>query len=293
MEKLNFSFQTDSEIVKSAYSLQANYLIEHSNTTGSTEKYCILYFSSHDIYYPNNENSFKTQILEKNKFEWYNTRIIKGEKHIFIRDIKKQWYLTGINSQINSIEKLYEFLHAETLGYKTISIGSSAGGYAAVLFGSMLNSETVLTFNGQFMLSDLLGSSPKKYSSETIDPIVFREKDNPAINKYYSLIPHIRNPKRIYYFFSNQSDWDLVQYNHISNSGLQLVPFRSNHHGIPFLKTSLSRVVNMPVVKMQQFVGKTNSPVIFSIKINGLIKTIMDSTIAASKYVSKKIKKRF
>ena len=175
MENLDspFVFQTDSNLVQESLN-NPNYLIEYSEADSIFEdKYCAVYFSSNNIYYPNTKYEFQKQILNKNRFEWYGARIQKASKHIFIRDNKKQWYLEGINNNFNSIEKLEAFLIKETKGYKTIMLGSSAGGYAAVLFGSLLKSEYILSFNGQFKLNDLL-----KSSNESIDPIIFREKNN-------------------------------------------------------------------------------------------------------------------
>lgn len=286
MEEPVIVFQTDSEVIEKAYMENLNYLIEFNEQVTQDDKYCILYFSSNDIYYPNNEQEFKRQILIKNKFEWYNTRIKVGAKHIFLRDIKKQWYLTGINYEINNIEKLLLFLKKETAGYKIITLGSSAGGFAAVLFGTYLNSEKILTFNGQFMISDRLSTS-----SEKIDPVIFREQNNPKINMYFSLRSHITNPQRIFYFYSDRSDWDISQYEHISDLQLQFIPFRTHHHGIPFLKTNLQEVVNMPAEKIQKFTNKFNHPVIFSINISGFFKTIRYITIVIYQLISKKLKK--
>ena len=289
MEKIDFVFQTDSQVIEDTYSENPNYLIEYSDNNKLGDKYCILYFSSNDIYFPNDEQSFRDQLLKKNKFEWYNTRIEKGEKHIFLRDIKKQWYLTGINQKINTIEKLYQFLQTETNGYKIIALGSSAGGFAAVLIGSMLNAEIIYTFNGQFMLSDLLSSSSKKYSSARIDPIIYREQNNPEINQYYSLRPYIKNAKSIYYFYSDRSNWDLDQFNHVSDFKIQFIPFRTSHHGIPFLRTNLKRILNKPTEQLQGFIGKVNNPFLFSIKIDGLFKTTKDIASLVLKLISRKI----
>ena len=110
METKSIVFQVDSKEVEQIYDNSKNYLIEYSSGKSNNENYCIIYFSSNDIYYPNNERAFINQIAVKNKFEWYNTRISKGVKHIFVRDIKKQWYLTGINKEINNIDKLFQFL---------------------------------------------------------------------------------------------------------------------------------------------------------------------------------------
>jgi hypothetical protein len=157
------------------------------------------------------------------------------------------------------------------------------------LLGSMLNAETIFTFNGQFMLSDLLSSSSKKISSEIIDPIIYREKNNPEINKYYSLRPYIKDSKSIYYFYSAQSDWDVEQFKHISDFNLQFIPFSTDHHGVPFLKSNLKILLNMPIDKTQRYVGKAISPITFSIIIDGPLKTTKDLIIILVKYIRKRV----
>ena len=145
METINksmFVFQTDSDIVRNVYDTQHNYLIEY-NEQCKDKTYCAVYFCSNDLYYPNVEDIFRKRIVEKNFFEWYNLRIEKAYKHIFVRDVFKQWYLSGINQSIDSPERLIEFLKNETDGYRTIMSGSSAGGYAAILYGSILKVERV------------------------------------------------------------------------------------------------------------------------------------------------------
>ena len=150
-----FVFQTDSKIVQDVYRNQPNYLIEY-NTQCTNKDYCAVYFCSNDIYYPNTEEIFKKRIIEKNFFEWYGSRIKKAYKHIFIRDVFKQWYLAGINSNINTPEKLIEFLRKETEGYHTVMLGSSAGAYAAILYGSLLQTKKVIAFNPQYELKSFL-----------------------------------------------------------------------------------------------------------------------------------------
>ena len=139
MEKLDntYVFQTDSETVRRVYETNNNYLIEYSK--GGDADTCAIYFSSNDIYYPNLEGIFTKRIVNKNFYEWYHTRINRASKHIFIRDVFKQWYLAGINAKIDSPEKLAAFLKQETQDYtNVITLGSSAGGYAAILYGSLI-----------------------------------------------------------------------------------------------------------------------------------------------------------
>ena len=269
MEKLKhpFVFQVDSDLVLKTFSYD-NYIIEYSKTN-EKDNFCAIYFSSHNIYYPNNKFNFEKNITKRNKFEWYNTRINVASKNIFLRDLKKQWYLNGINNQIDSVDKIYDFLKKETEGYKTIMIGSSAGGFAAVLLGSKLNSEYILSFNGQFFLSNLL-----KSSNEETDPIIFRQQNEPAINKYFSIKPFIHSPEKIFYFFSNKSKWDIENYKHINDLGINVISFNTNNHGIPFIKTALHKVINLRFDSLKLIGNKTYNPILFSFKYGSFLSTL-------------------
>lgn len=263
-------FQVDSQIVNQVYREYPNYLIEKS---GNTKK-CAIYFSSNDIYYPNTEEVFRKRIVEKNFFEWYKIRINDAGKHIFVRDVFKQWYLKGINRELDSIEKLATFLKKETAGYEVVTIGSSAGGYAALLFGHLLKAHTVMTFNSQFELKSRLISS-----NEFINPLLFRLKNTDAIN-YYD-ITNILNPStsitNIFYFYSEKSQEDICQYRHIENNiarQFHIIKFRTSHHGIPFLKTALKSVINMSVTDLMKFEHKSHHPIIFTIQCVGFKATL-------------------
>lgn len=270
MEKIKktcFVFQTDSDIVNQVYKENDNYIIEY-NEAGD-KKYCAIYFSSNDIYYPNSEDIFRKRIVEKNFFEWYNTRIEKAYKHIFVRDVFKQWYLCGINSKINTQEKLFDFLKEETKGYKTINIGSSAGGYAAILYGSLLDVEKILAFNPQFEIDSLLLST-----SESVNPLIFRYKETKR--KYFDIKDIIYNNTKIFYFLSLDSKWDFEQNLHIGDKkDIFRIKFSTSHHGIPFLKVALNKVLNLESDVLIKLSGNHNhNPILFTIKMVGIKKTI-------------------
>ena len=207
--------------------------------------------------------------MEKNFYEWYKIRVETASKHIFVRDVYKQWYLKGINDEIGSIEKLYEFLKAETEGYQVITVGSSAGGYAAVLFGSMLNATRVLAFNPQFEIQSLIIRS-----DETVNPLLHRLKNTEAA-KYFDLLSVTDfSATNIYYFCSIKSLWDIQQYNHIESiSSIHRLCFNTSHHGIPFLKVALPKVLNMSDYQLKQFEHSANSPLFFTIRHVGVIPT--------------------
>lgn len=266
--KRSFVFQTDSAIVQEAYQ-RDNYNIVF-NEACNNKSICAIYFSSNDIYYPNEASIFQKRILEKDFYEWYNTRVENAYKHIFIRDTHKQWYLSGINSRIDSPEKLLLFLKHETNGFSVITLGSSAGGYAAVLYGQLLGAEASLSFNGQFMLTDLLESS-----TEEINPLVFRFCYDEKMREYYSLKGFISRPETVFHFFSNKSNWDMSQINHISGIPINMLSFRTSHHGIPFLKVALKKVINTPIEQLRQYALRESHPFLFTIKFAGLKETVI------------------
>lgn len=279
----NYVFQTDSQAVKVAYTTFDNYYIDIDNT--QSKKYCALYFSSNNIYFPNQQDVFENAIVNKNRFEWYGTRIKKAHKHIFLRDIKKQWYLTGINSNIDNPISFIEFLKKETKGYKVITIGSSAGGYAAVLYGQLLNAETIYSFNGQFEINSLL-----ERSTEKIDPILFRECDNKDLRPYYDIKDFIVNPKTIHYFCSKNSSWDIGQYNHISAVPMNIYHFNTSHHGIPFIKSILPVLINNPIDGYKKYEGRKLNPILFSVRVGGLELTLKGLWVIAQNLFWKKLK---
>ena len=223
--KEHYSFQVDSEIVKEAYQNQDNYLIEYSDSIQN--EYCIIYFSSNDLYYPNADIAFKKQLLEGKRFEWYKTRINFGYKHIFLRDIQKQWHLGGINSRINTPEKLFTFLKNETKGYRVIALGSSAGGFSAVVFGQLLNADRIYTFNGNFEIHSKL-----KTSNEIICPLIFRNRENKGIVKWLDTRNFISNPSSIYYFHSIKSRQDIAKFTHVKDLSINVIKFNTSKSGI-------------------------------------------------------------
>ena len=264
-----WSFQVDASIVQLIRDTRDNFLVKYDKLCPSKD-YCAIYFSSNDIYYPNTEKIFRKRIVDQDAYEWYGTKINKAYKHIFLRDIYKQWYLKGINNNIDTPEKLLEWLRAETKGYKVIALGSSAGGYAAMLYGSQLHAERILTFNPQFEINSLF-----ERSDEAKNPILYRLRGTED-SKYFDLIQWIGNASyNIFYFYSSKSLWDVEQHQHIQNvKGIHQIGFSTSHHGIPFLKVALPKVLNMPTQDLYELESQTNNPIIFSIQMVGLKRAI-------------------
>lgn len=68
-----------------------------------------------------------------------------------------RYYLTGLKNNTNTLGETIEFIRrlTTTKKYKKIiALGCSAGGYAAILFGNILNFSKIIAFSPQTVLND-------------------------------------------------------------------------------------------------------------------------------------------
>jgi len=69
---------------------------------------------------------------------------------MFMKDMTEKWYLGGLKGLGKNIHHTITFLRRGIQNYdKVIFIGASAGGYASILFGSLLEVDAVVGFNPQ------------------------------------------------------------------------------------------------------------------------------------------------
>lgn len=221
---------------------ESNFLIEGSGD------YTVIYFSSLGII-PDNAELFKRNIIKNNSFEFYKTRINKNCKHIFVRDVNRSWYLKGINKTINTYEKLAEFLKKESKGTKIITIGSSAGGFAAVLFGILLNAVYVFSFNGQIEVK--------------------------TENVKFNLSDYVKNSDiPIFYMLSVNFEEDVVQLERIKNNeNVFVLSIKSNIHGVPVFSDALKKIINSDIDALKKLYSHKDNPIkerIFVLKHFGL-----------------------
>jgi hypothetical protein len=234
---------------------------------------CLIYFAGNAIY--QSTSDFIEKIVINNRFEWKKNILKSARKAIFVRDIKKQWYFDGINSEINSIPKLYKFLSKETEGFRTICIGVSSGGYAATLFGCLLNSCHVFNFSGQFCLLDYLHKNPAE------NPVLEKYKNDSSYQQYYSLRPLLEENHNIpiFYFFPAHCEMDLKQHQKVKYlTNIYEFKISSKKHGstcylVNFL--DLFRLRSEDLINLHsRYSGRTINKFIFSVRVSGLFKTI-------------------
>jgi len=74
---------------------------------------------------------------------------------IFLRDFEKSWYHLGVNTVGNNIDEVAEFLKKTTNEYETvITWGNSMGGFASILFGSLINADMSFSFVPQTFIDE-------------------------------------------------------------------------------------------------------------------------------------------
>jgi len=133
----------------------------------------------------------------------------------------------------------------------------------------LLHAERTYCFNAQYEINSLLTDSDKK-----TNPLIFRNAGNPELRKYFDTKGFITHPERIYYFYSNKSNWDIEQHAHIKDLGINVISFNTNTHGPPVLKCSMSAVLSLSEQQLKGFVGKENKPFWFSCKLVGFPVTV-------------------
>lgn len=108
------------------------------------------------------------------QFQFRNLLSQVDIKKIFVRDVHDAWYSKGLKNIVDSIEGIAEYLNERIERIKPkklVTLGSSSGGYAALLFGCLLNADQSIAFSPQtkiprprpFPDEDLLVDCDSKY----------------------------------------------------------------------------------------------------------------------------------
>lgn len=235
-----------------------NYVVWDGNRK---KKSVLVFFSSNGLYYPDDERTFADTICNKNRYEW--KRIGKFlalrrrySRIIYIRDIYKSWYVRGINSTYNNIDKVAVLLKELTAGYtEIVCCGVSAGGYAASVCGILIGATRVISISGYLDLSEKL----------ILNPLLKEEvkKDSPTM--YINVGEMLKGKKvdtKIYYCFSAFSEEDKKQYSYLDSENIVALAFDSDVHGKPMRRRSLIRLLEMDEKKLDILVKKYRNCII-------------------------------
>lgn len=249
------------ELKKLYYNKKSNYMEEYANQKG---KLCYIFFSSNGLY---DDNKFEKTIIENDRFEWKSiAQAIKTRKPvgkiIYVRDIYKKFYIHGINSNIDSIDKLITELELITKGYEVTTVGISSGGYLAVISAILLNAKRAFCFSGQFNIETHLEKDDLKLC-----------KDNSEKKKWLDIMHLVKYAPNtpIYYFCPIGCEHDYINYQMIKNeSNVKAFLFPDKNHAAtvyPFNFPDLIMKENNKLDKLyQHYSGKVINKNFFYIK---------------------------
>lgn len=245
-----------------------NYVID-INKNGIKDL-CYIFFSSNGLYNLDDKFSFQEEIINKNKYEWKSlSKSINAYKKIYIRDIWLSWYVKGINSRINTIDLLIDWIKEETKGYKVKIVGMSSGGYIGALISSIINAEMCFCFSGQFSL--------KNHNNHINDNILLK-KYYDSRGKWYDIYEYIKQSKvNIVYFFPEYVEHDKIQSNFVKlYKNVLSISFKSKLHSKTIFSYDYQKVLNMNIEDLRKIENNINNKPIsalkFSYKVNGLYK---------------------
>lgn len=209
-EKVMFLTQkfeiNDNNLLLKEYYSKANYKVIEYDTK---KKICYIFFSGNGIYFSESRGALLSAFSDEDWYEWenlveYSEISCRAAKCIYVRDVHKAWYTTGINADISTMNRLILFLNKITEGYEVITVGNSAGGYAAAIVGAKLKAKMVFSFSGQFSIYNYFNVVEEYY-------YLNQNKKDKEISKYYDICDCIKNTVPIIYFYPEYSEQDKIQ----------------------------------------------------------------------------------
>ncbi|MFD1330642.1 hypothetical protein ACFQ4O_01355 [Methylopila musalis] len=144
--------------------------------------------------------------VNSNGFSFYKSFDGNDASKIFLRDPFDQWYQKGINEQIGSVHALADRIKEiknHLSAKRVVCVGSSMGGYAALLFGSLIRADAVFACSPQTVLDIRLPHTPSvSYDAEEffdLQPLLWKkQRHRPQVHILYGSddIVDIWNAKR-------------------------------------------------------------------------------------------------
>lgn len=259
----------DEDLLWATY-CKDNYEIEYTPQHPDGERIAAVYFSSNGLYCRGKTN-FYDKVVVQNRYEWKKNRLKNADIHIFVRDVFCASYYYGINNRIDCIDKLKNFLHEQLKDYKmVVMLGASAGGYAAVLLGSMLGVSHVFSFSGQFDKRKFGEACRKVRQQELVEVAKMVSADEvKKRQKYEQIASFVRNCNvPVYYFVGSKNlcdrgDCDIA----LSLPTVRVFRVDNAKHGIPLDKHCLRYLINMDFVRLESLYASCRNKVVGDIEL--------------------------
>lgn len=142
-------------------------------------------------------------------FEFFKSTGTIPVKRLFVRDLLQAWYHRGIPGHGETLQESAESLRAlvtENGVGRLVVAGNSAGGYAALLFGTLLGADTVLCFSPQTVLDpDVLAEMDDHRWDEQLLSLLADGRLDPHWIDLRSVLPGLRNGRTRYEVYFDET----------------------------------------------------------------------------------------
>lgn len=232
-------WEVNPAAIEQIYTTRDNYQVEDVGNGNI----CYIFFSSHSLYYPNTVEEFDKKVVTKDKFEWkkiaHSKQVFaKAGRIIYLRDIYKLLYAKGINSTADDIDKTSQLLRELTKGYEEniVAVGSCAGGYAALLLGTLINAKQIFCFSGTVDIYQM--PNVKKYFDMKV-------KGGLEEYKYANICDILRRSKsQIYYFHPEYCEVDKAWANRIEEvDTVKRFAFNQRNHAATMMHENMRYII--------------------------------------------------
>jgi hypothetical protein len=169
-------------------------------------------------------------------FEFFSLAGDIPVKRMFVRDLSQAWYHRGIpgaGTDLMSVADLLGELIGDANVRRLVVAGGSAGGYAALVFGTLLDADTVLSFSPQTILDlDTLASMGDRRWDDYLNPLVARDElDTRWLDLAQALPPARRGETRYEVFVDDSLTTDRGHVERLAGlSGLHVYRFGRGSH---------------------------------------------------------------
>jgi hypothetical protein len=147
-------------------------------------------------------------------FEFFNILSDVPATKVFLKDPNVTWYQDGVpgfGDDVLEVAENIKKLALENGARKIVTIGNSAGGYAAILFGVLIGADNVLAFSPNTKIT----REDDSYFPETLrQMLAASQRSSPFFRNLRQVILKYNTKSRIYAFYSQ---FDRFDERHISN----------------------------------------------------------------------------
>ena len=266
--------QFDIPALPVVYANDANYKVV-AGENGAPNR-CFIFFSSNGLYFPNTEAEFYRTVILANRYEWENLSPSKSKfrKAIYVRDVRKTWYVDGISTDLNCVDNLFRKLKEETDGFaEVVCVGNSAGGYAATLFGILLGAERIFNISGFFEITSQI-------NDPTNLALQYAQSEHKKFKWFDLSTLLLENKSAIYFLFPENCELDKSQARIVENvQSVRTFAFNEDSHGVcahnfvyPFLFVKSKAELDSLFIRNRK---KSWSRFDFSLETIGLGKTLL------------------